>query len=220
MTKEEIREKAEEYLALEEHPLFGDEVSRLLLNEDWEELSDRFWRELDFGTGGLRGVIGGGNNRINPYTIRKATQGLAAYIKSHVPERERIAVVSYDSRHYSDLFAEEAARVLASSGIKTYLFTGLRPTPVLSYAVRRLGACAGIMVTASHNPAKYNGYKVYWSDGAQVVPPHDKGIIAEVRSVSGSVPAMDRAERKPRALLFPLIMKSIQLIATWSSPSL
>ncbi len=204
MTKEEIREKAEEYLALEEHPLFGDEVSRLLLNEDWEELSDRFWRELDFGTGGLRGVIGGGNNRINPYTIRKATQGLAAYIKSHVPERERIAVVSYDSRHYSDLFAEEAARVLASSGIKTYLFTGLRPTPVLSYAVRRLGACAGIMVTASHNPAKYNGYKVYWSDGAQVVPPHDKGIIAEVRSVSGSVPAMDRAEAEAKGLIIPI----------------
>lgn len=204
MTNEEIRAKAEEYLALEEHPLFRDEVRNLLDSGDWDELSDRFWRELDFGTGGLRGVIGGGNNRINAYTIRKATQGLASYIKSHVPEGERIAVVSYDSRHYSDLFAEEAARVLAAGGIKTYLFTGLRPTPVLSYAVRRLGACAGIMVTASHNPAKYNGYKVYWSDGAQIVPPHDKGIITEVRSVSGTVNAMNRAEAESKGLIIPI----------------
>ena len=193
MTNSEIREKAEAYLGFEENETFRSEIHNLLEDEKFEELGDRFWREMDFGTGGLRGVIGGGDNRINPYVIRKTTQGLANYITSRVAESEWGVAIAYDSRHYSALFAEEAARVLAGNGIKTWLFTSLRPTPVLSYAVRTLGACAGIMVTASHNPAAYNGYKVFWADGAQVVPPHDKGIIAEVRKVSGRVEAMDRA---------------------------
>jgi len=190
MTNKEIREAAELYLSEEENDNFRNEVKKLLDAEDWDGLSDRFWRELDFGTGGLRGVIGGGINRINPTIIRRATQGLANYILSHVSESERSVAIAYDSRHYSQLFAEEASRVMAENGIRVWLFSSLRPVPLLSYAVRYKSACAGIMVTASHNPAAYNGYKVYWSDGAQVVPPHDKGIIGEVRKVSGSVPAM------------------------------
>ena len=204
MTNEEIRKKAEIYIGFEENEVFSGEVKDLIEKGDWEELSDRFWRDLDFGTGGLRGVIGGGDNRINTYVIRKATQGLANYILSHVAEDERSIAIAYDSRHYSDLFAEEVARVMASNGIRAWLFTSLRPTPVLSYAVRALGACAGIMVTASHNPAAYNGYKVYWSDGAQVVPPHDRGIIAEVRKVSGAVEAMDRGEAEKMGLIIPV----------------
>ena len=200
----EIRNRAEEYLKLEEHPDFADEIRRLLESGDDEELNDRFWRELDFGTGGLRGIIGGGNNRINPYVIRKATQGLANYIISRVAREEWGVAIACDSRNFSPEFAEEAARVLAANGIKAWLFTSLRPTPVLSYAVRQLGACAGIMVTASHNPAAYNGYKVFWADGAQVVPPHDKGIIAEVRKVSGAVDAMDRAEAEKAGLIIPV----------------
>jgi len=201
MTNEELRRKAERYMELEENPDFRDEVSALLDAGDAEELSDRFWRELDFGTGGLRGVIGGGDNRMNTYVVRKATQGLANYIIGHVAEQERGVVVACDSRRYSDVFAEEVARVMAANGIKTWLFSSLRPTPVLSFAVRRLGACVGIMVTASHNPAEYNGYKVFWSDGAQVVPPHDTGIITEVRKVSGPVEAMDRSAAQERGLI-------------------
>jgi phosphoglucomutase len=157
MTNEEIRTKAETYLKHEENQIFRDEVTELLKAQDWEQLSDRFWRELDFGTGGLRGLIGGGDNRMNTYVIRKATQGLANYILSHVAESERGVVIAYDSRRFSDLFAEEAARVMAANHIRTWLFTSLRPTPELSFAVRQFGACAGIMVTASHNPAAYNG---------------------------------------------------------------
>ncbi|MDF1568803.1 MAG: phospho-sugar mutase [Spirochaetaceae bacterium] len=201
MTNEEIRTKAETYLKHEENQIFRDEVTELLKAEDWEQLSDRFWRELDFGTGGLRGLIGGGDNRMNTYVIRKATQGLANYILSHVAESERGVVIAYDSRRFSDLFAEEAARVMAANHIRTWLFTSLRPTPELSFAVRQFGACAGIMVTASHNPAAYNGYKVFWSDGAQVVPPHDKGIIGEVRNITGDVPAMDRKEADKAGLI-------------------
>jgi phosphoglucomutase len=190
MTNEEIRRAAELYLSEEENEDFRTEVRELLDKENWDELSDRFWRELDFGTGGLRGLIGGGINRINPTVVRRATQGLANYIISHVRESEWGVAIAYDSRNYSRLFAEEAARVMGENGIRTWLFSSLRPVPVLSYAVRYKSACAGIMITASHNPAAYNGYKVFWSDGAQVVPPHDTGIIAEVRKVEGSVPAM------------------------------
>ncbi|MCG8451557.1 MAG: phospho-sugar mutase [Spirochaetales bacterium] len=204
MTNDAIRQKAEAYVAMEENAHFADEIKTLLAQENWEELSDRFWRDLDFGTGGLRGVIGGGDNRINPRVIRKATQGLANYILTRVPQGERGVAIAYDSRLYSDLFAQEAARVLAANGIKVWLFTSLRPTPVLSFAVRQLGACAGIMVTASHNPAIYNGYKVFWEDGAQVVPPHDSGIISEVRQVSGDVPALDVQEAQEKGLIIPI----------------
>ncbi|PIE04498.1 MAG: phosphomannomutase [Spirochaetales bacterium] len=201
MEPKEILQKAEKYILMEEHPVFLEEVKQLIADNNIKELSERFWRDLDFGTGGMRGLIGGGDNRINTYVIRKATQGLANYIISHVPASERAVAISFDSRHYSDVFAEEAALVLAANDIRVWLTPALRATPFLSYAVRELGCCAGIMVTASHNPAGYNGYKVYWSDGAQVVPPHDKGIITEVRSVSGKVAAMNRTEAEQKNLL-------------------
>lgn len=204
MTNDDIMARAEAYIGFEEHREFRGEVQELIDKRERDEITERFWRELDFGTGGLRGVIGGGDNRINPYVIRKATQGLANYIAGHVAESERGVVVAYDSRRCSELFAREAARVLAANGIRTWLFSSLRPTPVLSFAVRRLGACTGIMITASHNPAKYNGYKVFWSDGAQVVPPHDQGIIAEVRRITGPVPAMDPDEAERKGLIIPV----------------
>jgi len=184
MEIERIKMAAEEYLAREEYAEFKKEVLRGLEEGLWEDLSDRFYRDLEFGTGGMRGVIGGGYNRMNPYTIRKATLGLAEYIAKNVVLDTASVVIAYDSRRFSLLFAEEAARVLCTKGIRVYLFSELRPTPELSFAVRKLSATAGIVITASHNPPEYNGYKVYWSDGAQIVPPQDEEIIREVRSAS------------------------------------
>ncbi len=146
------------------------------------EIEDRFYKELEFGTAGLRGVIGNGSNRMNKYTVTKATQGLANYINKNNSENKGVAI-SYDSRHMSKEFSEYTALCLNANGIKTYVFEELRPVPELSFAVRELNCIAGVMITASHNPPKYNGYKVYWEDGAQIVPPHDKGIITEVNSI-------------------------------------
>lgn len=198
MEKDKILALAEEYLRLEEHPDFREEVKRALEENRWDSLSDRFYRELEFGTGGMRGVIGGGFNRINPYMVRKATAGLAEAILSSEYKMGASAVIAYDSRRYSPLFSLEAARILCSRGIKTYLFTGPRPTPELSFAVRYLKAVAGIVVTASHNPPEYNGYKVYWSDGGQIVPPQDMEIIAEVKKIKdiGSVLSAEEAEKQ------------------------
>jgi phosphoglucomutase len=160
-------------------------VARLIQKRDIAELRESFYRELEFGTGGLRGVIGPGNNRINVYVVRRATQGLANYIKKQGPERMRMGVaIAYDSRNFSDVFAKEAASVLAASDIQVHLFKTLNTTPCLSFAVRKLGCTSGICVTASHNPPQYNGYKVYWDDGAQIVPPVDAGILSEVFSVT------------------------------------
>ncbi len=180
-----LQEKIDEYLKGEEHPFFIEDLKKVIDSGDEEDLNDRFYTTLAFGTGGLRGKIGGGFNRMNPYVVRKATQGLSDYVKEFTDKGS--AVIAYDSRNFSRLFAEEAARVFCSNGIKTYLFSSLRPTPVLSFAVRTLKTTTGIVITASHNPAIYNGYKVYWNDGAQIVPPHDKGIIEKVRAVSGAV---------------------------------
>lgn len=190
MTKEEIVAKAKEYIALEKDSAFRAEIEKLIADADANlaELEDRFYRSLEFGTGGLRGVIGGGYNRMNTFVINNATQGLANYIIKTFPEKaakgQLSAVVAYDSRRYSDVFAEATALIFAANGFKTYLFTGLRPTPELSFAIRRLGCDTGVVVTASHNPPQYNGYKAYWNDGAQVIEPHDVGIIDEVNSVS------------------------------------
>ena len=151
--------------------------------DDSEGINDRFYRNLEFGTGGLRGVIGAGTNRMNLYTVKKATQGLANYINKNNPENKGVAI-SYDSRHMSKEFSEYTALCLNANGIKTYLFESLRPVPELSFAVRQLGCTAGIMITASHNPPKYNGYKVYWDDGSQIVAPRDKDIINKVRAIS------------------------------------
>lgn len=166
-------------------PIFDEETkSELLAIKDNEtEMEDRFCKELDFGTGGLRGVIGAGTNRINFYTVRKATQGLANFILSQKKEANGVAI-AYDSRRFSKEFALEAALCLAANNIKAYLFDALRPTPELSFAVRELGCCAGIVITASHNPPEYNGYKVYWEDGAQITAPKDTQIIDEVKAVT------------------------------------
>ncbi len=153
------------------------------ISGDEREIEDRFYRQLEFGTGGLRGVIGAGTNRMNIYTVRKATQGLANYIVSQGGQEKGVAI-AYDSRRMSPEFARETALCLNANGIRTYLFESLRPTPELSFAVRELGCIAGIVITASHNPREYNGYKVYWEDGAQITPPHDRNILDEVAKVT------------------------------------
>lgn len=160
-----------------------------------KEIEDRFYKELEFGTGGLRGVIGAGTNRMNIYTVRKATQGLANYIISQ-GGRDRGVAIAYDSRRMSPEFADEAALCLAANGIKAYVFDALRPTPELSFALRKLGCISGIVITASHNPPEYNGYKAYWEDGAQVTAPKDKEIIEEVKKVTDyhQVKTMDKDE--------------------------
>lgn len=151
--------------------------------EDEKEIEDRFYRQLEFGTGGLRGVIGAGTNRMNIYTVRQATQGLANYIISQKGQDKGVAI-AYDSRRMSPEFAKEAALCLNANGIRSYVFESLRPTPELSFAVRELGCISGIVLTASHNPREYNGYKVYWEDGAQITAPHDSNILAEVAKVT------------------------------------
>lgn len=164
---------------------YFDESTKTELKEinDDNEIKERFYKELEFGTAGLRGIIGAGTNRMNEYTVRKATQGLANYINK-VGGNDRGVAIAYDSRRMSPEFADTAALCLAANGIKAYVFESLRPTPELSYAVRKLGAIAGINITASHNPPEYNGYKVYWEDGAQITPPHDKGIMEDVKAIS------------------------------------
>ena len=167
------------------NPYFDEETKAELkaIADDDNEIKERFYQDLEFGTAGLRGVIGAGTNRMNIYTVRKATQGLANYIIK-AGKRSQGVAIAYDSRHMSPEFADEAALCLAANGIKAYVFESLRPTPELSYAVRELKCVAGINVTASHNPPEYNGYKVYWEDGAQITPPHDTGIMDEVKAVT------------------------------------
>lgn len=174
----------EEYSFWLEDPYFDEGTREELrgIADDPAEIEDRFYRELEFGTGGLRGVIGAGTNRMNIYTVRKATQGLANYIIKQ-KKADRGVAIAYDSRYFSPEFADETARCMAANGIKAYIFDELRPTPELSFALRTLGCISGIVVTASHNPPEYNGYKVYWEDGAQVTAPRDREIIAEVKNV-------------------------------------
>lgn len=195
-----LRAKALEYVAREMNPDFRAQVEKLLEQGDWKELEDRFYRDLEFGTGGLRGVIGGGSNRMNSLVVGRATQGLCAYLKKAVPGKALSAAIAYDSRNYSSSFAKSAALVFAANGIKAYLFSALRPTPELSFAVRELCCDTGIVVTASHNPPAYNGYKAYWNDGSQVVAPHDQGIIDEVLSTT-AVHSMDEKEALAKGLL-------------------
>ena len=174
----------EEYKKWCESPEFDEETKKELLSikDDEKEIEDRFYKELEFGTAGLRGVIGAGTNRMNKYTVGKATQGLANYILEQGTQDKGVAI-SYDSRRMSKEFSLLTALILNANGIKTYLFENLRPVPELSFTVRKLKCTAGVMITASHNPPKYNGYKVYWDDGAQIVEPRDKEIIAKVRAV-------------------------------------
>ena len=179
------------------------------IKDDEKEIEDRFYKELAFGTGGLRGVIGAGTNRMNIYTVRKATQGLANYIKKQGGEEKGVAI-AYDSRRMSPEFADEAALCLAANGIKAYVFDSLRPTPELSFALRELHCISGIVITASHNPPEYNGYKCYWEDGAQVAAPRDQEIITEVNNVTDyhDVKTMEKQEAV-KAGLYQVIGREI-----------
>jgi phosphoglucomutase len=190
----------EEWLS---NPYFdeGTKAELKAIEQDENEIKERFYKELEFGTAGLRGVIGAGTNRMNIYTVRKTTQGLANYIAA-VNGQDKGVAIAYDSRRMSPEFAKEAALCLAANGVKAYIFESLRPTPELSYAVRKLGCIAGINITASHNPLEYNGYKVYWEDGAQITPPHDSGIMGEVQKVTdyNTVKTMDEEAAKASGL--------------------
>lgn len=203
MTEQEkvlIVQKAKEYVQAETEAQFKKEVADALDEQAFDELYDRFYASLSFGTAGMRGVIGGGTNRINPFMVRKVTQGLADYLVAqiHAPS----VVIAYDSRNYSELFAKQAALTLCANGVNVYLYGTLHPVPMLSFAVRHLKATAGIVITASHNPAKYNGYKVYWSDGGQVTPPHDIGIAERVAAVDpGAIRTISLSEAKSSGLL-------------------
>ncbi len=185
------------------NPCFDDETKEELkkIGDNEGEIKERFYKELEFGTAGLRGVIGAGLNRMNVYTVRRATQGLANYILKMDGAGKGVAI-AYDSRRMSVEFADVAALCLAANGIKAYVFESLRPTPELSFAVRELGCIAGINITASHNPPEYNGYKVYWEDGAQITPPHDKGIMEEVKAVTdfAALKTMDKEEAQAAGL--------------------
>jgi phosphoglucomutase len=158
-------------------------VKALMDNADTTELIESFYKDLEFGTGGLRGIMGVGSNRMNIYTVGSATQGLSNYLLKEFQGQEIKVVVGHDCRNNSRLFAETAANIFSANGIKVYLFEDLRPTPEISFAIRYLGCQSGIVVTASHNPKEYNGYKAYWADGAQVIAPHDTNIISEVNKI-------------------------------------
>ena len=194
----------EEYKRWCESPEFDEETKNELIaiKEDKNEIEDRFYKELEFGTAGLRGIIGAGTNRMNQYTVGKATQGLANYIIEQGTQDKGVAI-SYDSRKMSKEFSMQTALILCANGIKAYLFENLRPVPELSFAVRNLGCTAGVMITASHNPPKYNGYKVYWDDGSQIVAPRDKDIIQKVRNIESfsEIKKITQKEAEEKGLL-------------------
>ena len=177
-----IAQKVEQWLTGNYDQATKDAIA-LMQSKSGDELADSFYRNLEFGTGGLRGIMGVGTNRINKYTIGMATQGFANYLNKTYPTEKISVVIGHDSRNNARFFAETTAQVFAANGIKVYLFEALRPTPELSFAIRTLGAKAGVVCTASHNPKEYNGYKAYWNDGGQLVPPHDKNVITEVEAI-------------------------------------
>lgn len=205
---EEYRVRYQQWL---EDPFIDEETKVELrsIADDENEIKERFFKELEFGTGGLRGIIGNGSNRLNQYTVGKASQGLANYIKKEGTQAKGVAI-AYDSRFMSPEFAEVAGLIFAANGIPAFVYPSLRPVPMLSFAVRELGCTAGVVLTASHNPPEYNGYKVYWADGAQVVAPRDKGIITEVNAVTdfGQIQRMDKAEAVEKKL-FNLIGEEV-----------
>ena len=205
---EEYRVRYEQWL---NDPFIDEETKAELrsIADNEMEIKERFFKELEFGTGGLRGIIGNGSNRLNQYTVGKASQGLANYILKEGTQDKGVAI-AYDSRFMSPEFAEVAGLIFAANGIPAFVYPSLRPVPMLSFAVRELGCTAGVVLTASHNPPEYNGYKVYWADGAQVVAPRDKGIITEVNAVTdfGQIKRMDRAEAEAKKL-FTLIGEEV-----------
>lgn len=194
----------ERYLAWLRCPVLDRETKAELESiQDEDQLKERFWKDLEFGTGGLRGIMGAGTNRMNQYVVRRATQGLANYIEQDAAIEEKSAVIAYDSRHRSREFAEETAKVLAANGFRIYLFEDIRPTPELSFAIGKLNAAVGIVITASHNPPHYNGYKIYWSDGAQITPHRAMQITEQINRVDlfSGVQAIEQEEALRRGLL-------------------
>ena len=180
-------EKAQKWLTPAYDAETQAEVKRMIENEDKTDLIEAFYKDLEFGTGGLRGIMGVGSNRMNIYTVGAATQGLSNYLNKCFEGKKDISVVvGHDCRNNSRLFAEISANIFSANGIKVYLFDDMRPTPEMSFAIRHLGCQSGIILTASHNPKEYNGYKAYWDDGAQVLAPHDKGIIDEVNKIASA----------------------------------
>jgi len=203
---QQVREVANGWLSPEYDEETRKQVKMLLEKEDPADLIDAFYRDLEFGTGGLRGIMGAGSNRMNKYTVGAATQGLANYLKKEFAALKEISVViGHDCRNNSRMFAEISADIFSANGIKAYLFPDLRPTPEVSYAIRKLGCQSGIMITASHNPKAYNGYKAYWNDGAQVIAPHDHNIIAEVNNIS----SMKDIKFKKNPALIQILDKTI-----------
>ena len=206
MTEQEIlikkcSEIAEKWLSPSFDEQTQKEVKDMLDAEDKSALIDAFYKNLEFGTGGLRGIMGAGTNRMNKYVVGMATQGFANYLlKTFADKKEISVVVGHDCRNNSRLFAETAANIFSANNIRVYLFEGLRPTPEISFAIRQLGAQAGVNITASHNPKEYNGYKAYWEDGAQVLSPHDTGIIDEVNKVT-----IDQVKSQPNEDLIKII---------------
>src|ERR1700760_3418053 len=178
-----IQEKIDLWLNGNYDQATKDEIARLQ-KENANELTESFYRNLEFGTGGLRGIMGVGTNRINKYTVGMATQGFANYLKASFPGQEIRVAIAHDSRNNSRFFAETTANVFAANGIKVFLFQSLRPTPELSFTIRQLHCQGGVVCTASHNPKEYNGYKAYWNDGGQLVPPHDEAVIKEVDKIA------------------------------------
>jgi len=203
---ENARAKAQEWLESSIDDETKSKVSALLSHPDTKELVDSFYRNLEFGTGGLRGIMGVGSNCINKYTIGIATQGLANYLKKSLTSKEIKVAIAYDSRNNSNYFAQITADVFAANGMVVYLFPELRPTPLLSFAIRYLNCHSGVVITASHNPKEYNGYKAYWSDGAQIVPPHDKNVIAEVNAIT----SFDQIKFTPNKALIHSIGKDVE----------
>ena len=198
----EYKEKYQQWL---DSPAIDEKTKEELraIAGDEKEIEERFYQDLEFGTGGLRGIIAAGTNRMNVYTVRRATQGLINYLLLKDPQaKEKGIAIAYDSRHMSDVFARETAAVANGNGVKAYVFESLRPTPELSFAIRTLGCKSGVVITASHNPSKYNGYKAYWDDGCQVPPPMDSEIIDEVDKVDlfDGVTVMPREEAEKKGL--------------------
>ena len=193
---EMVRSKAQSWLTKSYDAETRAQVQALLDNEDPTELIESFYKDLEFGTGGLRGIMGVGSNRMNIYTVGAATQGLSNYLKKEFADLDQIKVViGHDCRNNSRKFAEISADIFSANGIKVYLFEDLRPTPEMSYTIRKLGCQSGIILTASHNPKEYNGYKAYWDDGAQMIAPHDKNTIAEVNKIRNASESSSKAIR-------------------------
>ncbi|GAB3818840.1 phospho-sugar mutase [Pontibacter rugosus] len=205
MIETSIKQKIDQWLAGNYDEATKSEINGMLEREEHETLSDAFYRDLEFGTGGLRGIMGAGSNRMNRYTLGMATQGLCNYLKQNFPDQEIKVAIAHDSRNNSPEFARISADIFSANGITVYLFEALRPTPELSFAIRHLGCQSGVVVTASHNPKEYNGYKVYWNDGAQVTAPHDKNIIGEV----GKITSIDEVKFQPDAAKIHMLGKEL-----------